>query len=111
MKRIDTVKEIKKASDLRKFMDLRLFAEKKEAELKEHFKKLMGEDELLYIGDKFVAMLEPRERTGLDAELLKASLGDKIHDFETISFYKVFNLKEAKEITHEKIKSKTKVKK
>ena len=111
MKRIDTVKEIKKASDLRKFMDLRLFAEKKEAELKEHFKDLMGDDELLYIGDKFVAFLEPRQRSGLDMELLKIELGDYLHNFETISFYKVFNLKENKEITREKIKTKSKSKK
>lgn len=97
MRRIDSVKEIKKASELKKFMEMRLFSEKKEAELKKHFRDLMGDDELLYIGDSFVAMLEPRERTGLDLEALRAKLGDQIHDFETLSLYSVFSLKENKE--------------
>jgi hypothetical protein len=95
--KITSVQEIQKATELRKIMDLRLFAEKKETELKKHFKDLMGKEEILNIGDKFIVFLEPRERTGLDANRLRMALGERIHEFETISFYKIFNLKETKE--------------
>jgi len=97
--KITSIKEIQKANELRKFMDLRLFAEKKETELKKHFKDLMGNNQILYIGNAFVIMLEPRERTGLNIEALRHELGDKIHDFETFSTYTVFSIRENKEIS------------
>ena len=101
--KITSIKEIQKANELRKIMDLRLFAEKKETELKTHFKELMGDNQILYIGDSFVAMLEPRERTGLNIEALRHDLGDRIHDFETFSTYTVFSLRENKEISFKAI--------
>jgi len=101
--KITSIKEIQKANELRKIMDLRLFAEKKETELKTHFKNIMGNNQILYIGDAFVIMLEPRERTGLNIEALKHDLGDRIHDFETFSTYTVFSIRENKELTFKPI--------
>ena len=98
MKLIKNTQEIIKARDLKKMIELRLYAEKKEAELKEHFRNLLKkeQEDVLNINNTFIISLEQRIRKDLDKEKLNDFFGGDMKEFERLTDYNIFQITESK---------------
>jgi len=99
MRKITNVVAFKKAYQLAAVINLRRELEKQEAELKEYFKALLGDDLIAMIGtmkDGFIVSLTERARNSLDIDLLKEELGDSFIKYQYQVDYKVFDIKATK---------------
>jgi len=92
--RTQSQKNIELAQDLFNAIELRKELEKKEKELKEQIKLIMGEEKLLEAGSIFIT-LDDRERTDLDKKAMIQELGmDLIKRFEKTSSFVMMSVKQ-----------------
>lgn len=97
LKQIKTKSEINKAQDLFSLIELRKETEKREKILKDHFRILMGNEELnnVLVGN-FLITLDERKTTSIDREMLKKELGEeRAKEFERETVYEILSVKVA----------------
>jgi hypothetical protein len=84
-----------KAMELATLIELRREAERREKELKDYFKELIGEAEATVQIGAYILVLSECTRTDLDKKALMVAMGDRIKDFEKQTSYTKLEVKKA----------------
>lgn len=89
--RTEQMDQIQIAQELFSILELRKEVEKKEKELKESIKAIMGDEKFLDAGNVVITLAE-RTRTDLDKKGLLAQFGDAVKAFEKVTTFQVMNV-------------------